>query len=147
MAENRQLRNSLLLALTAAIWGVAFVAQSEGSQYMGSCTFTGLRFLIAAAALLPVIWMTDRHPDRHAGLDPASRASRGLWKAGIICGVLLCIASLVQQEGIAQGTGAGKAGFITATYIVLVPILNWVVFHRRTGWVLWLGVAIGLVGY
>ncbi len=146
MAENRQLRNSLLLALTAAIWGVAFVAQSEGSQYMGSCTFTGLRFLIAAAALLPVIWMTDRHPDRHAGLDPASRASRGLWKAGIICGVLLCIASLVQQEGIAQGTGAGKAGFITATYIVLVPILNWVVFHRRTGWVLWLGVAIGLVG-
>ena len=146
MAENRQLRNSLLLALTAAIWGVAFVAQSEGSQYMGSCTFTGLRFLIAAAALLPVIWMTDRHPDRHAGLDPASRASRGLWKAGIICGVLLCIASLVQQEGIAQGTGAGKAGFITATYIVLVPILNWVVFHRRTGWALWLGVAIGLVG-
>ena len=146
MAENRQLRNSLLLALTAAIWGVAFVAQSEGSQYMGSCTFTGLRFLIAAAALLPVIWMTDRHPDRHAGLDPASRASRGLWKAGIICGVLLCIASLVQQEGIAQGTGAGKAGFITATYIVLVPILNWVVFHRRTGWALWLGVAIGMVG-
>jgi drug/metabolite transporter (DMT)-like permease len=146
VAENRQLRNSLLLALTAAIWGVAFVAQSEGSQYMGSCTFTGLRFLIAAAALLPVIWMTDRHPDRHAGLDPASRASRGLWKAGIICGVLLCIASLVQQEGIAQGTGAGKAGFITATYIVLVPILNWVVFHRRTGWALWLGVAIGLVG-
>ena len=155
MAENRQLRNSLLLALTAAIWGVAFVAQSEGSQYMGSCTFTGLRFLIAAAALWIVIRITDRRRPRakpgvtegvKPGPGPSLRASRGLWKAGIICGVLLCIASLVQQEGIAQGTGAGKAGFITATYIVLVPILNWVVFHRRTGWALWLGVAIGLVG-
>ena len=49
--DHRQLRNSLLLTLTALIWGVAFVAQSEGSQYMGSCTFTGLRFLMAAAAL------------------------------------------------------------------------------------------------
>ncbi|MBR3291540.1 MAG: DMT family transporter [Bacteroidales bacterium] len=155
MAENRQLRNSLLLALTAAIWGVAFVAQSEGSQYMGSCTFTGLRFLIAAAALWIVIRITDRRNPRvkpgvtdraRPGTAPASRASRGLWQAGIICGVLLCIASLVQQEGIAQGTGAGKAGFITATYIVLVPILNWVVFRRRTGWVLWLGVAVGLGG-
>ncbi len=158
MAENRQLRNSLLLALTAAIWGVAFVAQSEGSQYMGSCTFTGLRFLIAAAALLPVIWMTDRHKRGAGGISgselffasgtkyESGAHRRGLWWAGIICGVLLCIASLVQQEGIAQGTGAGKAGFITATYIVLVPILNWVVFRRRTGWVLWLGVAVGLVG-
>ena len=155
MAENRQLRNSLLLALTAAIWGVAFVAQSEGSQYMGSCTFTGLRFLIAAAALWIVIRITDRRNPRvkpgvtdgaRPGTAPASRASRSLWQAGIICGVLLCIASLVQQEGIAQGTGAGKAGFITATYIVLVPILNWVVFRRQTGWVLWLGVAVGLGG-
>lgn len=157
MAENRQLRNSLLLTLTALIWGVAFVAQSEGSQYMGSCTFTGLRFLIAALALLPVIRWRERSRAadpvrhvglafRHAGLDPASRASRGLWKAGILCGTLLCLASLLQQEGIALGTSAGKAGFITATYIVLVPILNWVVFHRRTGALLWLGVAVGLVG-
>lgn len=142
MAGNRQLRNSLLLTLTAVIWGVAFVAQSEGSQYMGACTFTGLRSLIAAAVLWPVIRFTDRH----AGVAPASHASRGLWRAGIICGTLLCAASLLQQRGIELGTGAGKAGFITATYIVLVPILNWVVFHRHTGWVLWLGVAVGLAG-
>lgn len=155
MAENRQLRNSLLLTLTAAIWGAAFVAQSEGSQYMGSCTFTGLRSLIAAAALWIVIRITDRRRPRvkpgvtddvKSGPDSASRASRGLWQAGIICGVLLCIASLVQQEGIAQGTGAGKAGFITATYIVLVPIFNYFLLRRRTGWTLWLGVAIGLAG-
>ena len=141
MAENRQLRNSLLLILTAVIWGVAFVAQSKGSQYMGSCTFTALRSLIAAAALWLVIRITDH---RKSAETPASQ--KGLWKAGAICGALLFIASLVQQEGIALGTGAGKAGFITATYIVLVPILNFVLFRRRTGWTLWLGVAIGLAG-
>lgn len=141
MAGNRQLRNSLLLTLTAAIWGFAFVAQSEGSQYMGSCTFTALRSLIAAAALWLVIRVTDH---RKSADTPASH--KGLWKAGAICGALLFVASLVQQEGIALGTGAGKAGFITATYIVLVPILNFVLLHRRTGWTLWLGVAIGLAG-
>lgn len=152
MADKRQLRNSLLLTLTAAIWGVAFVAQSEGSQYMGSCTFTGLRSLIAAAALWIVIRINDRRrprvkPGVTDGVKPGpGPASRGLWQAGIICGVLLCIASLVQQEGIAQGTGAGKAGFITATYIVLVPIFNFFLLRRRTGWTLWLGVAIGLAG-
>lgn len=141
MAGNRQLRNSLLLTLTAAIWGFAFVAQSEGSQYMGSCTFTALRSLIAAAALWLVIRITD-----HRKSADTSASHKGLWKAGAICGALLFVASLVQQEGIALGTGAGKAGFITATYIVLVPILNFVLLHRRTGWTLWLGVAIGLAG-
>ena len=138
MADNRQLRNSLLLTLTALIWGVAFVAQSAGSAYMASCTFTGLRFLIAAAALCPVIAIGDRKRSR------AQR--RGLWRAGILCGTLLCVASLLQQEGIALGTGAGKAGFITAFYIVLVPILNLLVFRKRTGAALWLSVAIAIAG-
>ena len=137
--DRRQLRNSLLLTLTALIWGVAFVAQSEGSQYMGSCTFTGLRFLMAAAALWPVIALSERK-------RPTSERPKGLWRAGIICGTLLCLASLLQQEGIELGTGAGKAGFITATYIVLVPILNLLVFRKRTGALLWLGVAVALAG-
>ena len=138
MAGNRQLRNSLLLTLTAVIWGTAFVAQSEGSAYMGAASFTGLRSLIAAAALGLLALLADRRK-REAG-------GKGLWRAGIICGALLCIASLTQQMGIELGTGAGKAGFITATYIVLVPILNLFVFHKRTGALLWVGVAFGLVG-
>ena len=79
MAGNRQWRNSLLLTLTAVIWGVAFVAQSEGSNYMGSCTFTGLRFLIAAAALWPVIIFRKRERNkRHQALAEAvGRALRG----------------------------------------------------------------------
>lgn len=142
MAGNRQLRNSLLLTLTAAIWGVAFVAQSKGSAYMGAASFTGIRSLIAAAALIPFILLSDR---RKPAQIPASQP-KGLWKAGIICGALLCLASLVQQQGIELGTGAGKAGFITATYIVIVPILNLLIFHKRTGAALWLAVAIALAG-
>ena len=138
MTGNRQLRNSLLLTLTAAIWGVAFVAQSEGSNYMGSCTFTGLRFLMGAAALWPVIAIGDR--------KRSAAPRRSLWRAGILCGTLLCVASLLQQKGIELGTGAGKAGFITAMYIVLVPILNLLVFRKRTGVALWVSVAIALVG-
>ena len=142
MAGNRQWRNSLLLTLTAVIWGVAFVAQSEGSNYMGSCTFTGLRFLIAAAALWPVIRFSEHR--KHAEAPASGR--KGLWKSGAVCGTLLCLASLLQQEGIALGTGAGKAGFITAFYIVLVPILNLIVFRKRTGVSLWISVAIAIVG-
>ena len=142
MAGNRQWRNSLLLTLTAVIWGVAFVAQSAGSNYMGSCTFTGLRFLIAAAVLWPVIRVAER---RKTAETPASGA-KGLWKAGVICGTLLCLASLLQQEGIALGTSAGKAGFITAIYIVLVPILYWLFFRKRTSPTIWIGVMVALAG-
>lgn len=158
MADNRKLRNSLLLTLTALIWGVAFVAQSAGSAYMGSCTFTGLRFLIGAAALWPVIAIVDRkrseadgsscsEPFSARGTNCRSKAKRrSLWRAGILCGTLLCLASLLQQKGIELGTGAGKAGFITAFYIVLVPILNLLVFHKRTGIALWVSVVIAIVG-
>lgn len=145
---RRSWRNSLLLTLTALIWGVAFVAQSAGSAYMGSCTFTGLRFLIGAAALWPFIAIGDRKRNRadihHSGTPGSDRAS--LWRAGIILGTLLCIASLLQQEGITLGASAGKAGFITATYIVLVPILNLVVFKKKTSPAIWIGVAVALAG-
>lgn len=145
---RRSWRNSLLLTLTALIWGVAFVAQSAGSAYMGSCTFTGLRFLIGAAALWPFIAIGDRKRNRaeihRSGTPGSDRAS--LWRAGIILGTLLCIASLLQQEGITLGASAGKAGFITATYIVLVPILNLVVFKKKTSPAIWIGVAVALAG-
>lgn len=150
----------MLLTLTALIWGVAFVAQSEGSNYMGSSTFTGLRFLMAAAALYPFIYIADRRRKAagtpgQAGGDAMPGADRrvmpgsdraSLWRAGIILGALLCVASLLQQEGIAQGASAGKAGFVTATYIVLVPILNLLIFRKKTNPLIWIGVAIALAG-
>ena len=156
----RTWRNSLLLTLTALIWGVAFVAQSEGSAYMGSSTFTGLRFLMAAAALYPFIYIADRRRKAagtpgQAGGDAVPGADRrvmpgsdraSLWRAGIILGALLCVASLLQQEGIAQGASAGKAGFVTATYIVLVPVLNLLIFRKKTNPLIWIGVVVALAG-
>lgn len=136
------LRSTLLLTLTALIWGVSFVAQSEGSNYMGSGTFIGIRFLMAALVLLPLIRLSDRK--RAAQSAPAER--KALWKAGGLCGFWLFVASFFQQQGIALGTGAGKAGFITATYIIIVPIFNWLLFRKRTGVAVWIGVVIALVG-
>ena len=136
------LRSPLLLTLTALIWGVAFVAQSEGSNYMGSGTFIGIRFLMAALILLPFI----RISDRKRGVSSTPKARKDLWKAGILCGFWLFVASFFQQQGITLGTGAGKAGFITATYIIIVPIFNWILFRKRTGAAVWIGVAIALVG-
>lgn len=136
MAQERSWKYVLLLTFTALIWGVAFVAQSEGSAYMRSSTFMGIRFLIAAAALLPVIFAKrNRAADR-----------RGLWRAGIICGTFLGVASLLQQEAITQGASAGKAGFITATYIVIVPILNRLIFRKKVAAATWFGVAAALAG-
>ena len=136
------LKSPLMLTLTALIWGVAFVAQSEGSNYMGSGTFIGIRFLMAALVLLPFIRISDRR--KHRKESPAQH--KGLWKAGILCGFWLFVASFFQQQGITLGTGAGKAGFITATYIIIVPIFNWILFHKRTGVAVWIGVVIALVG-
>ncbi len=148
MAENRSWKHALLLTLTALIWGVAFVAQTEGSHFMGSSTFTGLRFLIAAATLYPFIVLGKKASGQaggDAGVRPGpDRAS--LWRSGTILGVLLCVASLLQHEGIALGASAGKAGFITATYIVLVPVLNLMVFRKKTRPVIWIGVGIALAG-
>ena len=136
------IRSTLLLTLTSIIWGAAFVAQSEGSNYMGSATFIGIRFLIGALVLVPFIKLADRR--RTVKETPEER--EGCWRAGAICGFWLFVASFFQQEGIALGASAGKAGFITATYIVMVPIMGWIFYKKRTGVSVWIGVAIALVG-
>ena len=150
----QQIRNSMILLLTAVIWGTAFVAQSVGMDYLGPFTFNGVRSLIGGAALLPCIWFlgvlngkdtagkdADGKPDEKASV-PSGR--KELVLGGIACGVLLFGASSLQQLGI-QYTTAGKAGFITACYIVIVPVLG-VFLGKRIGWKVWLAVATALVG-
>ena len=111
-----KLKNAILLLLTAAIWGVAFVAQSVGMDYIGPLTFNCVRSLMGGAALLPLIWFLNKNQD-------SSRVIAGnrkvLITGGICCGVALCLASNVQQFGI-QYTTVGKAGFITACYIIML---------------------------
>lgn len=124
---STQLRHSLLLLLTALIWGVAFVAQSVGMDYVGPFTFTASRSLIGAVVLLPVIWFRTRK-ETAVGTEQKrpevdKHKKKNLLVGGIVCGVFLCIATNLQQIGLQYST-VGKSGFVTAMYIVLVPILG-----------------------
>ena len=144
-------KNAIMLILTAFIWGTAFVAQSVGMDYLGPFTFNGVRSFIGGAALLPCIFIIERFNAR-GGEEPA-RESRGnqekgsrkdLLTGGVACGLLLFAASSLQQVGI-QYTTAGKAGFITAFYIVIVPVLG-IFLKKKTGLKVWAAVVIALTG-
>lgn len=118
-----KIKNALLLLLTASIWGVAFVAQSVGMDYVGPLTFNCVRCLMGGVVLLPCIWFFDRKNKRKEQVPVIPGARKTLIIGGICCGVALCLASNFQQFGI-QYTTVGKAGFITACYIVIVPVLG-----------------------
>lgn len=140
--RTNQLKSSLLLLLTAAIWGVAFVAQSVGMDYIGPFTFNSLRSLIGGVVLLPCIWLMNQGKSKEEKIPPKN--NQMLWIGGICCGAALAVASSLQQIGI-QYTSAGKAGFITALYIVIVPLLG-LLFKKRLSVLVWAAVAIAVVG-
>ena len=137
-----RMKNNILLVLTALIWGCAFVAQSVGMDYVGPFTFNTARFLIGAIVLLPVIWFMDRQ--RKTGAEKGA-GQKTLIIGGICCGIALAVASTLQQWGILFTT-VGKAGFITAMYIVIVPLLG--IFIGKKVRPLIIGcVAIAVVGF
>ncbi len=121
--KKSSLRSSLLLFLTAAIWGVAFVAQRVGMDYVGPFTFSCMRCLLGGIVLLPFIWFTGRRKKDSPAVDSGAEKGPVLWIGGICCGLALFVASNLQQVGM-QYTSVGKAGFITAMYIVIVPLLG-----------------------
>lgn len=144
---NRQttsLKNSFILLLTAAIWGVAFVAQSVGMEYIGPFTFNAVRSIIGGIVLLPVIWFFDCRPGRPAPSPREKGSRKTLITGGVLCGIALCIASNFQQIGI-QYTTVGKAGFITACYIIIVPILG-LFLKKKCSPFIWAAVALALAG-
>lgn len=127
------IRQSLLLLLTATIWGVAFVSQSVGMDYVGPFTFNAVRSLIGAAVLIPCIALLKKMSKREEAQEELHKKEdkRTLLKGGICCGVILAAASSFQQFGIMHTT-VGKAGFITAMYIILVPLLG-IFFKKKVG--------------
>ena len=142
MGDKRQIKYVLLLLLTALIWGTAFVAQREGAQNVGPCTFIATRSLLAAIVLRPVIAWRDRRA-RLSG-QPVQAGGKRLWLSGALCGAALFFASVTQQAGVGL-TSEAKAGFITALYIVLVPVAG-MALGRRVRPVLWAGVALSVAG-
>ena len=143
--RKENLAGSAMLVLTAVIWGGAFVAQSTAMDHIGALTFNAVRFLIGAVVLLPVIALLDAGKKRRGVYQKPSRAqTRCLWISGVLCGLALGCATLVQQYAIVYTT-VGKAGFITALYIVLVPVFS-IFFGKKPAPMLWLCVAVAAVG-
>ena len=139
----KQWGSILLLLLTAVIWGVAFVAQSVGGDSVGAFTFLASRSFIAGVALLPVIALRNR---RAAAAEDKPASSRTLWLGGVLCGTALMIASAFQQIGMGDpNTTVGKAGFITALYIVVVPLIG-LFLKKRVPLTVWLGVVLAIFG-
>ena len=129
----------LILILTAFVWGVAFVAQRKGTN-IGPFTLLSARSFLGSIALLPIIGVQSLFGTK----KKTTAVTKTLWKGGILCGVALAVASALQQIGIADTT-AGKAGFITALYIVLVPIIG-IFFKRKASFPVWIGVVVATVG-
>lgn len=136
-------RNSWILALTAFIWGISFVAQSEGGDAVGPFSFNCIRSIIGSLFLFVIKRITDKFGLTKKPAD--KKAQRTLLTGGILCGLVLCVASNLQQMGIFLGTPSGKAGFLTACYILLVPILQ-LFFKKKCGINVWIAVLITLVG-
>ena len=134
--KKKQLGNSLLLLLTATIWGSAFVAQSVGMEHVGPFTFTFSRSIIGGMVLLPCILLL--------GKWKKGFATKVEWIGVICCGIALCVASNFQQVGM-QYTTVGKAGFITALYVVLVPIFG-IFMKKRVSLLIWGCVAVSVAG-
>ena len=135
-------RGNLLLILTAFIWGVAFVAQKEGGTAVGDFTFNGVRFVLGGGLLAVCLPLLDKIGLTRRCATPESK--KAMWLGGVLCGVALWAASNLQQLGLAT-TSAGKGGFITALYIVLVPIFG-LFIKRRTSLFTWISVLLAMVG-
>jgi len=162
--QSRKPLGIILFLITALIWGCAFVAQSVAAEVVGPFTFQSLRSFLGFLVLLPVIAAMDAVRKRRAddaaptgnagpaGVSgPADRGKdlrnrRTLILAGILCGIFLTIASVFQQYALTIGAPAGKAGFITAFYLLLVPVFGLIFLHKKTRPVIWLCVAIALAG-
>lgn len=140
---KKQLRGSLYLLLGTVIWGSAFVAQSVGMDHVGPFTFQAVRCMLAVIGLLPVIWFADRR--LQDGKTFFSRwTEKGLWKASALCAIPLFLASSFQQVGLVY-TDAGKSAFLTAMYIVFVPIIG-IFFRRRPSPMVPVSVGLAVAG-
>ena len=148
MKINKKVLGNILLILTAFIWGTAFVGQRQGMEHMGPITFNACRMALAALTIGTVSFVL-RKRDAQKRQDMSDQSRREYRKntviGGICCGFFLTIAALFQQMGMVYTT-AGKGGFITAMYILLVPVINWILFKRKSRPLVWIAVLMGIAG-
>ncbi|MCI9337192.1 MAG: DMT family transporter [Lachnospiraceae bacterium] len=146
MINKTALRQSLILFTAALIWGFTFVAQSVGMDYVGPFTFIAARNIVALFILLPMAVLMDRRGKKpqNRNLSDPKRGNRLLLSGGICCGIFLFLGSTLQQFGV-RDTTVGKAGFISALYMVMVPVLG-IFLGKKTTIRLWAAVALAAFG-
>lgn len=146
---NKKLQSDLMLLVTAIIWGSAFVAQKAGAV-LEPFTYNGIRMLIGGLVLIPVIFLFKKLGigDQSTAVTAEEKAAekKTLLIGGLSCGMVLCIASTLQQFGLYFDTDAGKAGFITSLYIVIVPVLG-LFLRKKVKPLIWFCVALGAFGF
>lgn len=155
---NKRMRGNLLLLLAAFIWGLSFVAQSEGMKYIGPFAFIGIRSMLAGISLAVFLGIRrlltagKSRADRtltteevQSGEKPAKEGNKTLLLGGVSCGIVLFFATMLQQIGILHSNEPGKAGFITALYLILVPIAG-IFFRKKIGLKVWIAVVLAVCG-
>lgn len=144
--KYNQMRQVVFPILAAFIWGTAFVAQDLCADSIGAFAFNATRYFIAVLALLVVILISDKVKKNKPTLTAQEKkaSNKQLWLGGLCCGAALAIASNFQQAGLVAGTDAGKAGFITALYVVLVPVFG-LFFKRKVSLPTWIAVVLSVV--
>lgn len=139
--KNQKLKGNLIMLLTSIIWGTSFIAQSKGVELISPTAFNGIRSLLGSVVLLPVIAVMDTVREKK---ESNSWLNKNLIIGGILCGILLCTATTLQTAGMVY-TSPGKAGFITALYMVIIPIIG-LFTGRKPGKVIWISVFLAVVG-
>lgn len=136
--NSKKLKGNALLLLTSIIWGISFIAQSKGVELISPVAFNGIRTMLGAVVLLPLIAFRNRKSENR------QYCKKDLITGGILCGILLCAATTLQTAGMIY-TSPGKSGFITALYMVLVPIIG-IFIGKKTRPIIWISVAVAVIG-
>jgi len=135
-----------MLLLAALLWGTTFVAQSEGMDHMGPLTYQAARSVLGGIFLIPIILAGDGIKKKKGTFKaPDKKTNKKTLTVGIICGIVLTVAALLQQYGIALGTTSDKAGFITALYIVLVPVYG-LFLKKKVHPIIWVSIGVAVFG-
>lgn len=140
--DKQKLKGNLLLLLTSLVWGISFIAQSKGVELITPMAFNGIRSVLGGVVLLPVIFFLDLGKKKKG--IPVQKIDKTFIIGGLLCGLCLCVASTLQTFGMVY-TSPGKSGFITALYMVIVPIVG-LFMGKKTRPVIWISVLIAICG-
>lgn len=144
--KNKKAFGNIILLITSIIWGLAFVFQRTGMDSIEPITFNAARMSAGALFVGIAVLIKDRKSKNNPkSIAEQKEINKNTWLGGIGCGLFLTAASIVQQMGLVYTT-AGKAGFITAMYMLFVPIFNLLIFKKNGGLKVWLAVITGIVG-